>query len=296
MATGVWKYKVLDIAPRWITIQAGFFRALEEAGYSGICLSIGIGSTKDRNVDAYYAQARAETSSSFKIGFYYVPNPLYTVQANVNYALQFASGKSWDFVSTDYERTFGVSWSTYRAFMLTFQAAMEFAFDPLIILPYSNKNFMSYIADAAAFRTWIWWIANYYNSISVWPSPTAKPWALPPQLTLANVGMWQFIASWRELHSPSDLDANVAWQELDMIFEAEPVPPSPATAGLVFVSVQEGLRIRSGPGTGFVEVGRLSAGEEVTALDVGGSNAWIQHSRGWSNVQYGDDENMRVKS
>lgn len=288
MATGSWKYKVLDISS-YVTVQTGFFRALEENGYSGVCMRLGVGSTKDTKVNAFYAQARAETTSGFKVGFYYVPNPLYSVQANVNYALQFSAGMAFDFGSTDYERTFGVSYPAYRTFMLAWQPAMVAAFNPLLILPYSNRNFMSYIADAPAFRTWIWWIANYYTSTTSYPPAGATPWSIPPQITHDDIGMWQFYSHWHEPYSPSDLDANVAWQELDVVFAQQPAPPQPE---LLFECLQGGLRIRSAPNATAPILGSLAAGEVVAVDNVGGTDSWVHHSRGWSNVQQGSDVNM----
>ena len=72
------------------------------------------------------------------------------------------------------------------------------------------------------------------------------------------------------------------------------VPPEP-TEEFTMEVVQDGLRVRSGPGTEFAIIGELPIGQIVPVHDIGGSGAWVEIAPGqWSNVQYGNDVNMIV--
>jgi len=69
-----------------------------------------------------------------------------------------------------------------------------------------------------------------------------------------------------------------------------PVPP-PSGDRLQMVALQSGLRIRK---TIWGEiVGALEKDEVVEVLNVGGKESWVEHERGWSNVQLGEDINMK---
>ena len=78
--------------------------------------------------------------------------------------------------------------------------------------------------------------------------------------------------------------------------DPEPEPePIPETDRLQMEVVQEGLRVRSGPGTEFAIVGSLPAGQIVDVLDIGGDSAWVRiGEKQWSNVEYYGDKNMKV--
>ena len=60
--------------------------------------------------------------------------------------------------------------------------------------------------------------------------------------------------------------------------------------------VQDGLNVRTGPGTNFAMIGKLRAGQVVDTTDIGGSSAWVEFAfegkRAWANVQNGLDRNM----
>lgn len=242
MATGNWRYKILDISS-YVTVYPGFFRALEEAGYSGVCLRLGVGSTKDSKVDLFFAQARAETSDSFAVGFYYVPNPVYSIAVNLGYVTQFIGSKQFDFGSGDYERTFGVSYSFYLFFMVEFQIALEAQVPGLPMVAYTAKWFMDYLGNDPRLKNFLWWIAVYYNQISVFPPANQLPWAVPRQIGLEDVGVWQFYNKWREPHSPSYIDANVGWLEIADWFNP-PAPPPAITHRAITAS---GVRLRDKP-------------------------------------------------
>jgi hypothetical protein len=78
-----------------------------------------------------------------------------------------------------------------------------------------------------------------------------------------------------------------------------PSPPPDPTAKRLSIRVEQPLlRVRTGPGTEFFEIGHLDAGTVLPVYDIGGSNAWVripwQGGAAWTNVQYGDDVNARV--
>jgi lysozyme len=70
--------------------------------------------------------------------------------------------------------------------------------------------------------------------------------------------------------------------------------PPPISGVLKMESLYEGLRIRELPSTNSRIVGTLHLGEEVDVDDVGGWNAWVHHSRGWSNAHLSGTQNMKV--
>lgn len=75
------------------------------------------------------------------------------------------------------------------------------------------------------------------------------------------------------------------------------VPPSlpPTENKLKMVSLVEGLRIRKLPNTNAEIVGSLYKGEEIDADNVDGWNAWVHHSRGWSNAAISGTKNINPK-
>ena len=78
--------------------------------------------------------------------------------------------------------------------------------------------------------------------------------------------------------------------------DPEPEPePIPETDRLQMEVVQEGLRVRTGPGTGYAIIGELPFGQVVDVLDIGGDSAWVRiGEKQWSNVEYYGDKNMKV--
>lgn len=92
-----------------------------------------------------------------------------------------------------------------------------------------------------------------------------------------------------------DLGAFEAWAGGG---DSPPTPPAPIPAPshkLQMWVVQDGLRVRTGPGTNFAQLGSLKEGEIVEVLDIGGTGAWVEIKPGeWANVQLGDDRNMEM--
>lgn len=71
-------------------------------------------------------------------------------------------------------------------------------------------------------------------------------------------------------------------------------PPTPPTVGSIqFEVLSDTLNLRSGPGTNFSIVGRLSKGAVVEVQDFGGSSCWIKSSAGWCAVDYQSTRYMR---
>jgi hypothetical protein len=291
MATGPWRYKFIDQSSG-VRVQAGYFRNLSNQGYAGVVFRLGVGSTKDTMLESFYAQCKAE-APELLVGWYYVPNPLYSQAAGLAYVIQFIGSKVFNFGCGDYEITFGVGYSTYKNFMILFQQQLVARFDYLILC-YSGAWFMDLLPADSRFLQFVYWLAVYYSSTSTYPPADQKPWALPKQITMAQVGMWQFYSHWHEAYSASDLDSSVAWREIDSVFEGQE-PQPPATGGLKMLVLQEGLKIRSTPDASSPAniIGSLNAGQVLEASDVGGADSWIRHPAGWSNVQQGSDRNMQ---
>lgn len=79
--------------------------------------------------------------------------------------------------------------------------------------------------------------------------------------------------------------------------DPDPEPEPEPTGCLQMEVVQDGLRVRRGPGTSFAVVGSLAAGRIVDVLNVGGQDSWVEIAPGeWANVQQGSDVNMRKVS
>ena len=72
------------------------------------------------------------------------------------------------------------------------------------------------------------------------------------------------------------------------------VEPEFRGEGLLLRSHFEGLHIRQEPVLGSKELGHLTKGEEVMVDELGGSDVWIHHSRGWSAVEISGYRSMEV--
>lgn len=73
--------------------------------------------------------------------------------------------------------------------------------------------------------------------------------------------------------------------------EQNPLPPINPDK-LYMKSIQEDLKIRTEPKVGNNIVGLLNVGDVVEVLNIGGTDSWVLHELGWSNVQMGTDVNM----
>jgi hypothetical protein len=63
-----------------------------------------------------------------------------------------------------------------------------------------------------------------------------------------------------------------------------------------FEVLADSLNVRSAPNSLAPKVGLLTKGQVVTALNVGGTSAWIEIAPNkWAAVQYGVSRWMRVK-
>lgn len=77
--------------------------------------------------------------------------------------------------------------------------------------------------------------------------------------------------------------------------EPEPVPEPVPVAGLKFRVAVPKLNIRTGPGTQYRDIGDLAGNQVVTALNVNGSDAWIEIEPGkWACVQKGNTQYMTL--
>lgn len=283
MATGNWVYKVCDISS-WVTIYPGFFGNLQAMGYSGVCCRLGAGSSKDLKVDAFRQQCRAETNDDFKFGVYFVPNPLYSVAVNLNYFVNFLGSSEVDFIAGDYERTFGISYPAYLTFMVGFQKALMARYPDHFHLVYSAKWFMDNLGTHPDFLTWLWWVAVYYAETSLWPPEVQKPWAIPRQISMSQVGLWQFYNKWRENYSGSQLDANVGWIELAELFTEPPAEIPSSAERIVTVIAQPYLNIRRTPSPEGEDLGNLCPGTTVTVDEQSGN--FLRIVSGWIHKDF----------
>ena len=165
-------------------------------------------------------------------------------------------------------------------------------------------------------------MSSYANErMMIYTSPNAwneyiigsKEWADDYPLWIAHWGTivptvpfpWSKYAVW-QTHVGNDgfefgadstrIDHDLAQDWLLEPLPPEPPSPPPTIEGLILEVVQEGLRIRTGPGTNYTQIGVLKQGDVIRPTDTGGSSAWVEfdHEGGkaWSNVQYGTDRNM----
>ena len=100
-------------------------------------------------------------------------------------------------------------------------------------------------------------------------------WRLPGIMdTAGNVAatpLWQYKGT------PAELKADLGYK--DHAINTTPEPTPTPTNGKKYTLVSE-MNIRTGPGVGYPKAGTLPARSEVEALDVAGSNAWIEIADG----------------
>jgi hypothetical protein len=125
------------------------------------------------------------------------------------------------------------------------------------------------------------------NGWQVTPAEVIEFLDTAKRLALGGANFW----SWQHARRLPDVwDAVAGYKWGDSGGELPPPPPAPALKMRV---IQDRLRVRSGPGTGFLELRRLKVGEEFVPSDVGGDSAWVQIAPGeWTNVEYHGDRNM----
>jgi len=128
-------------------------------------------------------------------------------------------------------------------------------------------------------------------------------WIDEPDLIPDNWSVWEVWQDWhktKEDFAVGNIDHKRFYgvhSDFVAIFGINPYyaeivtpPPPPTGDALYMIVLQDGLRIRSKP-RGTI-IGSLSAGEILRVDNVGGADSWIQHEKGWSNVQDGIDVNM----
>jgi GH25 family lysozyme M1 (1,4-beta-N-acetylmuramidase) len=171
----------------------------------------------------------------------------------------------------------------------------------------SLKHLLDRIEALVGVKPAIYTSANYWNNYII-PHPS---WAgqydlLVAHYTLARnptlpIGwstwkVWQFTDKFWAQGCTSEIDAN--WfngpieQARAWFGNYHPfVPPQPGGLTLMRTLV-EGLRIRSAPTTRAPILGSLRANEVLEVIDVGGTDSWIRHARGWSAVETGGTRYM----
>jgi GH25 family lysozyme M1 (1,4-beta-N-acetylmuramidase) len=167
------------------------------------------------------------------------------------------------------------------------------------LLVYSSKSYWdTHVETRDYFRRFTDLEAAQWNSVIDEPDLIPNDWKNLPQPWV----IWQWWNKTEEPFAPGDIDSKrfygtnedfIAKFDVNPYYaEITPPPPPQPLEGLVFKVIQDGLKIRTAPSTSAPIVGTLSANELLEAINVGGKDSWIQHSRGWSNVQDGADINM----
>jgi lysozyme len=122
------------------------------------------------------------------------------------------------------------------------------------------------------------WIANYYVDKPMIPNPW-KTWSFW-QYTDKGDGLKYGVESLQ-----IDMDYFNGNQEDFDNFISKKAVTTPTTENTLLNSlgfeVISQMNIRSGPGTQYPITGYVSTGEEVSPIDFGGDDAWIQTKNGW---------------
>jgi lysozyme len=204
----------------------------------------------------------------------------------------------------DVERAYGD-----KAFMAGFVQKFVNRFEELTGRPpmiYTSPGFWnSYLPRTDFAKRHRLWIAHY---------TTASAPTLPADWGAINNPVswtfWQHSAGGNrkgaEFGAQSkDIDLNRYWgtaAEFKAEFGVAPAAlpadepdPEPAPAAAQWRVLQDGLRIRSGPGTSYSILGALPAGKVLPQLMVYGQDVWVQVAPGeWVNAYYGADQNMEL--
>lgn len=189
------------------------------------------------------------------------------------------------------------------------------------LIAYTSKGFVT--SHAPAMANWLTrfplWNAAYLwggSRVAVtwdemranWlPKPNAAP--LVPPGAGRMVG-WQFTGDKLMLPgmyaddaglelSPADVSIfDPAWLDLitgkpTPIPEPEPLPvPLPLRATVISKPF---INVRSGPGTGYADIGDLPTGEAINVRTIGGSDVWIEIAPGkWACARTGGRDLMRI--
>ena len=75
----------------------------------------------------------------------------------------------------------------------------------------------------------------------------------------------------------------------------QPPPPKPETPMISMQVLSDTLTIRTGPGTSYPPTGTLTKGDIITdGVAIVGSDAWLQHGRGYSAIDYKGTQYMEI--
>lgn len=286
MATGNYKYKIIDQSA-WVTISNGYFRLLEANGIDMVILRLNFGARKDTKFDIWYDQFKAETTGKMKLGAYSWPNELYSGLTNLNYVRQFLGGREVDLIAADVESPiFSGSYSLLKNNGFAFYNQLKRVYGDKAVF-YTGVNSVNMMgADSRWSTLERIWLALYYSRPPSWPPLGQHPWILPRYLNMNQIGMWQFSSKHREQLSSSDLDASVAWSEMDAFFQEEtPVPPPdpepPLEEPMKYIEVNVAtLNVRTGPTTSYPAIFAIERGEKffIRKIDTETTpgNIWVE--------------------
>lgn len=126
------------------------------------------------------------------------------------------------------------------------------------------------------FAPWTDWVMWQYSDAGDFPiyrdgdAENGLAWGMPG----AGLDM-----SWAKNSYLDQFKNSSSVEEIPPVVPAETTTPAASALTMIAKTV---LKIRTGPGIGYLEIGELQPGAEVEVLDVAGKNAWIQHQGGWS--------------
>lgn len=189
------------------------------------------------------------------------------------------------------------------------------------LLSYTSKGFVT--SHAPEMKNWLsrypLWVAGYIyggDRVTVEWNELKQRWLpkenwsplLPPGA--GRIVGWQFTGDKLMLpgmysddagieRSPADVNIfDPAWLDLitgkpTPIPEPEPLPvPLPLRATVISKPF---INVRSGPGTGYADIGDLPTGEAINVTAVGGSDVWIEIAPGkWACARTGGRDLMRI--
>ena len=151
--------------------------------------------------------------------------------------------------------------------------------------------FDAYVAPSSNWQRYPLWAARYPGIDGNYQPLLGSPWAdgrYQPR-DWGNWTFWQYTdfgPGARFGAQSSQIDLNLFNGSEEQLTELIGVPdggggtPPPVGEGLIFEVQVDFLNMRAGPGISFPVVDQLRSGDQVTAQDVDGSNAWVQVAPG----------------
>lgn len=270
-------------------------------GVYGMFSRAGIGSTyTDPTFLANYASAAAH---GIRRSSYHVLNPTQPVSAQAD--LWYAAHAAIDGIprAIDLESSYGaqpvqiadVAWEMSEIVLV------RDGYRPIIYSRYGLVNsWLSPFWTPDMLNQHFFWLAQYLYDRT---REHAGPPTLPANVNRERVVLHQ--AADKKADFPGECSGSVVvdydrWEIGDAAgmvswIAANWAAVPPVEGKTQFYVLQEGLFVRTGPGTTYPVVRSLHAGDLVDILEIGGDDAWAEITPGeWANVKLNDDRNMEI--